>query len=222
MEMRRAFSDGDLNYLANLCHSCGACYVDCQFSPPHEFNVNVPKNLAKVRNDSYAAYAWPRICAPLFARNGLAISIITALSVAVFIIGFVAFNDLKMLFVAGSEAGAFYRLMPHSAMALLFGLAFLYVIVALVMGLRAFLADIGEPAVTLTAPISLWQAIKDASTLRYLDGGEAGCFNADDACRTARADRRDRSSRVCAAVRDQSKHAGKFRHAGVNPVHAAA
>ena len=46
MEMRRAFSDGDLNYLANLCHSCGACYTDCQFSPPHEFNVNVPQTLA--------------------------------------------------------------------------------------------------------------------------------------------------------------------------------
>ena len=43
MEMRRAFPDGDLNYLANLCHSCGACYVDCQFSPPHEFDVNVPQ-----------------------------------------------------------------------------------------------------------------------------------------------------------------------------------
>ena len=42
MEMRRSFSDGDLNYLANLCHGCGACYTDCQFSPPHEFNVNVP------------------------------------------------------------------------------------------------------------------------------------------------------------------------------------
>ena len=46
MEMRRAFSDGDLNYLANLCHSCGACYTDCQFSPPHEFNVNVPAVLS--------------------------------------------------------------------------------------------------------------------------------------------------------------------------------
>ena len=49
MEMRRAFSDGDLNYLANLCHGCGACYDDCQFSPPHEFDVNVPKILAQVR-----------------------------------------------------------------------------------------------------------------------------------------------------------------------------
>ena len=47
MEMRRAFPDGDLNYLANLCHGCGACYYDCQFAPPHEFNVNVPKTLAR-------------------------------------------------------------------------------------------------------------------------------------------------------------------------------
>ena len=52
MEMRRSFSDGDLNYLANLCHACGACYTDCQFSPPHEFNVNVPQTLAALRAES--------------------------------------------------------------------------------------------------------------------------------------------------------------------------
>ena len=80
MEMRRAFSDGDLNYLANLCHACGACYIDCQFSPPHEFNVNVPQTLAIARNDSYAAYAWPPAFAGAFARNGLVISLIAALS----------------------------------------------------------------------------------------------------------------------------------------------
>ena len=82
MEMRRAFSDGDLNYLANLCHSCGACYTDCQFSPPHEFNVNVPQTLAVARAESYAAYVWPRAFAGAFARNGLVISLIAALSVA--------------------------------------------------------------------------------------------------------------------------------------------
>src|SRR5215468_11235748 len=59
MEMRRTFHDGDLNYLANLCHGCGACYVDCQFSPPHEFNVNVPRALAEVRAESYRSHAWP-------------------------------------------------------------------------------------------------------------------------------------------------------------------
>ena len=59
MELRRTFAEGDLNYLANLCHSCGACYDDCQFTPPHEFAVNVPQTLATVRRDSWATYVWP-------------------------------------------------------------------------------------------------------------------------------------------------------------------
>jgi len=150
MEMRRAFPDGDLNYLANLCHACGACYVDCQFSPPHEFDVNVPRVLAQVRNDSYAA----------------------------FIIGFVAWHDASVLLRAHAGPGAFYRLMPHNAMAWLFGLAFLYAIIALVMGVRAFWRDIGDPAAMKGG--SLWQAIRDATTLRYLDGGGIGCYNHDE------------------------------------------
>ena len=180
MEMRRAFSDGDLNYFANLCHACGACYTDCQFSPPHEYNVNVPKTLAIARADSWAAYAWPRAASGLFANNGLAISIIAALSVAAFIFGFAAFNDRQVFSGIHTGPGAFYALMPHTAMAALFGAAFLYAMVALAMGLRAFWRDIGEPMGTLADPPSLWQAIKDASRLRYLDGGGVGCFNEDE------------------------------------------
>src|SRR4029450_9735917 len=123
MEMRRAFSDGDLNYLANLCHGCGACFTDCQFSPPHEFNVNVPKVLAIARAESYAGYAWPRAFAGAFARNGLVISLIMAFSVAAFIFGFAAFNDRQVLFGTHTGPGAFYKLMPHNAMAALFGAA---------------------------------------------------------------------------------------------------
>ena len=180
MEMRRSFSDGDLNYLANLCHACGACYTDCQFSPPHEFDVNVPRVLAIVRAESWAAYAWPRALSGLFIRNGVAIGLICALSVAAFILGFVAFSDRHALLGVHSGPGAFYALMPHKTMVALFGAAFLYAILALAMGLRAFWQDIGEPAGTLTEPGSLWQAMKDAATLRYLDGGGVGCFNEDE------------------------------------------
>jgi citrate/tricarballylate utilization protein len=180
MEMRRSFSDGDLNYLANLCHSCGACYTDCQFSPPHEFNVNVPRTLALARADSYATYTWPRIFAPMFARNGLAIAIVVALSVAVFIFGFAAWNDHAVLFGVHTGPGAFYQLMPHNTMAALFSAVFLYAMVALAMGVRAFWRDIGEPAGTLAEPTSVWQAMKDAMSLRYLDGGGVGCVNEDE------------------------------------------
>jgi citrate/tricarballylate utilization protein len=180
MEMRRSFSDGDLNYLANLCHGCGACYPDCQFSPPHEFNVNVPKVLAMARTDSWAHYAWPAAFAGAFARNGLVISIVTALSVAAFIFGFAAFNDSRVLFGVNTGPGAFYRLMPHHAMAALFGAAFLYAIIAMAMGVRAFWRDIGEPVGGRAAPRSLWQAMRDAGELRYLDGGGVGCVNEDE------------------------------------------
>jgi len=180
MEMRRAFSDGDLNYLANLCHACGACYTDCQFSPPHEFNVNVPQTLAVARTESYAAYAWPRALSGLFARNGIAISMTAALSVAAFIFAIAAANDARTMQGVHTGPGAFYALMPHNVMAALFGAAFLYAIAALIMGMRAFWRDIGNPAAMTTDAVSLWQAIKDACTLRYLDGGGVGCFNEDD------------------------------------------
>ncbi len=176
MELRRTFPDGDLNYLANLCHGCGACYYDCQFAPPHEFDVNVPRNFAELRADSYRAYAWPRAFAGLFARNGLWISLIAASSVAAFILGFVAYRDPAVVFGVHTGPGAFYRLMPHNAMVLLFGAAFLYAGVAIALGMRAFWRDIGRP-LSVRDPVPLLQAVRDAGSLRYLDGGGVGCHN---------------------------------------------
>jgi citrate/tricarballylate utilization protein len=180
MERRRLFNDGDLNYLANLCHSCGACFADCQFSPPHEFAVNVPRTLAQVRGDSYRAYAWPGALSGLFARNGLAISLIAALSIAVFVLGFVAYRDPAVLFGVHDGPGSFYELMPHNAMALLFGAVFVYAVLALIFSMRAFWRDISgdTPAGGVSAFL---QAVKDAGRLRYLDGGKDGCMNDDDA-----------------------------------------
>jgi citrate/tricarballylate utilization protein len=180
MEMRRAFPDGDLNYLANLCHGCGACYYDCQFSPPHEFDVNVPRVLAQVRGESYRAYAWPPAFAGVFERNGLAIAVIAALCVAAFLLGFVALADPAALFGTQSGPGAFYRLMPHRVMAALFSAAFLYALVAMAMSLRLFWRDIAQPGEPPTDVRALWQAIADTGRLRYLDGGGYGCMNEDE------------------------------------------
>lgn len=178
MERRRLFNDGDLNYLANLCHSCGACYSDCQFSPPHEFAVNVPRTLAQVRGDSYRAYAWPGALSGLFARNGLAISLIVALSVTLFVLGFVAYRDPAVLFGTHVGPGAFYKLMPHNAIALLFGAVFAYAVLALTLSMRAFWRDISGS--TPTGGVSAFlAAVKDAGRLHYLDGGKAGCMNDD-------------------------------------------
>lgn len=177
MEMKRSFTDGDLNHLANLCHACGACFHDCQFSPPHEFEVNVPRTLAQVRTESYAHYAWPAAARPLFARHGLALALGSTLAFAAFMIGFVALNEPGALFTAHQESGRFYALMPHNAMVALFGAAFLWMCFAIAMGARAFWRDAGTPDSTTE---DYARAADDAARLRYLDGGGPGCFNDDD------------------------------------------
>lgn len=178
MEMRRAFADGDLDYLANLCHNCGGCYVDCQFSPPHPFNVNVPRVLAEVRAESYGRHVWPRALAPVFDRNGLWMAVAVAVSVALFIAGFVWLGDPSALFAAHAGPGAFYRLMPHNTMAVLFGGALLFALVALGLSLASFWRATGSG--DAARPSDVAEAAHDAATLRYLDGGGVGCYNADE------------------------------------------
>jgi citrate/tricarballylate utilization protein len=177
MEMRFTFGDGDLNYLSHLCHQCGACHSDCQYSPPHEFNVNVPASLAKLRNESYAHYAWPSFLSGVFAVNGLVVTSLAALSVAGFIIGVVAYSDPAALWSA--NAGDFYKVMPHTAMVALFGAVALYAIAAFTFSLRAFWHDINGDA-PRAGLASLWQAIGDTAHLRNLGGGGGGCTSEDE------------------------------------------
>jgi citrate/tricarballylate utilization protein len=180
MERRRDFGDGDLLYLANLCHGCGACYADCQFAPPHEFNVNVPQLLAGLRGDSYAEYAWPAAASRLFARNGLLVATLAALCIALFLLGFAAAHEPAALLAPHLGVGAFYRLMPQGLMAGLFGAAFLYAILALGLGVRNFWRASGPSPGPLWQARPLWQAIRDAGALRNLAGGGAGCADAPD------------------------------------------
>lgn len=177
MELRREFGRGDLDYLADLCHACGACFQDCQYAPPHEFAVNVPASFARLRAQSYAHYAWPGTLAGLYRRNGAATAAITALAMTGFLLGFVAAHDKAALFTRDDR---FYRLMPHAAMAWLFGLAFVYALLALAMSLRNFWRGIGGGAVTFA---TLSRAFGDAASLRYLDGGGGGCANSDQPVR---------------------------------------
>src|ERR1044072_146562 len=68
MERRTTFARTDLSYLANLCHNCGECLYACQYAPPHEFGINVPKTMSKLRVDSYESLAWPSFAAAAFRK----------------------------------------------------------------------------------------------------------------------------------------------------------
>lgn len=60
MTKRLEFNQADIHYMANLCHNCGACLHACQYAPPHEFGVNIPKAMAQVRLETYQEFATPQ------------------------------------------------------------------------------------------------------------------------------------------------------------------
>jgi citrate/tricarballylate utilization protein len=180
MTRRLEFGKTDINYLANLCHNCGACLHACQYAPPHEFAVNVPRAMAKVRRETYVEFAWPASLGALYRRNGLTLSIALAAGLALFLMLAVATTGTLWRTVPGS----FYAIFPHNLMVALFAPVFLFAILALAIGVRRFWRQ--EHAGSATAG-AVGEATHDVLRLKYLDGGHGdGCNDADDAFSNSR------------------------------------
>jgi citrate/tricarballylate utilization protein len=120
MELRSAFTAGDVSYLANLCHDCRACYQACMYAPPHEFAIDIPALMAQARTASWREYARPRWLGALFERGALALAVALVvglvLSLALVALG----GGLGLLDDPPRDAGAFYALVPHTAMVVVF------------------------------------------------------------------------------------------------------
>jgi len=188
MTRRLEFGKADIHYLANLCHNCGACLHACQYAPPHEFAINVPKAMATVRGQTYADYAWPPALGKLYQRNGLTLSLALAASLTLFMVLALQNNGTLWGPLVQNGQQGFYAIFPHNLMVSLFAPVFLWAVLALGMGVSKFWKDV-TPA-TSGAPLSTpaaAEATHDALKLKYLGGGHGdGCNNEDDAFTLAR------------------------------------
>lgn len=180
MTRRLEFTQADIHYLANLCHNCGACLTSCQYAAPHEFAVNVPKAMAKVRLETYAEYAWPRPLGKLYKRNGLTLALASGAGLALFLC--LTLMLTGKLFTA-MPGGNFYGIFPHNTLALMFGAVFGFAALALGIGVRRFWRNVSPAQSTLPLKASAaLEASANVAQLKYLDGGHGeGCTNADDA-----------------------------------------
>jgi citrate/tricarballylate utilization protein len=179
-ERRARLAQGDLDLLANLCHQCRSCLYDCQYAPPHAFDVNLPRALARQRWASYRAYAWPPALAVLFAGGGrwfpgLALGITVAFTAAVLLA-----VPPSVLFAPQVGAGAFYRIIPWWLMVAAAGLGFGWALLAIGMGVRRFWRATA-PAVAGTAPpaAAAATATLEVLTLTNQRGGGPGCADID-------------------------------------------
>jgi citrate/tricarballylate utilization protein len=176
MTRRLSFDNkADLNYLANLCHNCGACLHACQYAPPHEFMVNVPQAMAKVRMETYMDFAWPSAMGALYKRNGLTVAMATAFGLALFLV--LALISQGTLWHE-PLAGDFYAVFPHNTLVAVFGSVFGFAVLALFIGLVRFWREITPGQVS---GVAVGEAAHYALKLKYLDGGHGlGCNDEDD------------------------------------------
>lgn len=204
MEQRVRFPEADLNYLANLCHNCGECLYACQYAPPHEFNVNVPRTLAQIRLESYETYAWPAALSRAFRTHSVTTSL--ALSIGMMAVMLLAAR-LTGTMQPPVQTADFYRVLPHHVMIGLFGSVFAFVVAALAVGVARFRRDIRLAGPRLDdnetrrgtrptyvgrgpwralfassrGPAVLWSAVRDALTLRNLHAHGTDCTHDEEA-----------------------------------------
>ncbi len=167
MEDRTSFAKGDLAYLANLCHNCGECLYACQYAPPHEFGINVPRTLAEIRVATYEEYCWPGFMSVVFRRSGVAASVLLSL----FSMGVV------WLFVRAHDARTdFYAVIPHDVMIAIFGLAGSLAAIAMTIGVaRARRSYRVGRASRPPDGAHYVRGLRDALTLRHLHATGEDC-----------------------------------------------
>lgn len=168
------FGKADAHYLANLCHNCGSCLHACQYAPPHEFVLNVPQAMARLRGKTYADYAWPACMGAAYRHAGVSIALALLASLVLFFL-----VPSGNLFERIDPPGNFFALFPHGTLVWLFGAVFAWAALALGVGVSRFWHDVSPGAPNAAAATETTHAIL---TLKYLDGGHGeGCNNEDDA-----------------------------------------
>jgi len=178
MELRRAFSDGEVDYLANLCHNCRGCYYACQFAPPHEFGINLPRTFAQLRSATYEEYGWPRPLARSFRSNGLVLSLVTALAIALVVFLTLGLRENEAFSGPLDGPGAFYTFIPYALMVGISSATFGFSLLALLIGAVRFWR--GTDSGGVPGARSLLRALGDVLTLRHLGGGSHGCNDLDE------------------------------------------
>jgi citrate/tricarballylate utilization protein len=174
LERRRDFHLADLQYLANLCFDCRACFYACMYAPPHEFGVNLPRMLSQVRRESYEQYAMPAVAQRLFNHQWLFAIATTVLSCA-FLVALIALSgDIGRLFGVHVGEGAFYRVLPYTFMFIPSGLISVVALGLLLGGGVRFLRRTHGRVSDFLDLSALGRATVDVLGLRYLRGGGAG------------------------------------------------
>ena len=175
LELRHGISKGDVVLLSHLCHDCRACFYACMYAPPHEFAINIPQTLSKVRMESYRDWSWPSFLGRAFVDRRIG-NRLAAISTAVAIALSLVFVGPHRLFAVHRGPGAFYAVVPFLMMVIpAFALVFYSAAIWANGGIR-FWREAATANKARDGFQELPGALGDILSLRWLKGGGPGCY----------------------------------------------
>lgn len=162
---QRSFNSSDIIQLSNLCHNCQGCYHACQYTEPHEFNINLPQSLANVRVDSWHSFIKPIWLSRIFQQHGVAIAGLLVLAIALLFLLMQSFKP--------EQGDGFYAVLSHTAMITLFIPAFLAPLVIIGVALQEYWRTIEGEKIKWP---HIQQAFCSTAKMKNLSGGHGeGC-----------------------------------------------
>jgi citrate/tricarballylate utilization protein len=171
-QRRPALTAADLAHLAHLCHGCRNCLYSCQYAPPHEFAINVPRTLTQMRQHSDAAHIWPPAFAGAFRHSAMTTLLLTSGATALLL-------GLIWLLEPNPNVRGFYRVLSLPLMVWLAVIPLSWSALALAIGWRRYWRFTRPNAALVTWRI-LWLALQDVVLMRNLRGGGHGCNDIDE------------------------------------------
>lgn len=176
MERLPVVAEGDLTYLANLCHDCRACYQACMYTPPHPFAVEIPQLMSAAREGSYEQFARPRLLARAFAGPA-PLAVLTLAGTAAFVLLAWVAGQARAIFSPTNQTTSFNDVIPYAFMVVPFLLLTFFVIAAISWGFAAFWRQSHGPPLR---SLSVWStAAREIATLRWSKGGGDDCYYPD-------------------------------------------
>jgi citrate/tricarballylate utilization protein len=172
LERRVVLGAGDITQLANLCHDCRACFHACMYAPPHEFAVNPPEILSRVRRASYDGYAhpgrWPAwLHGPAWLRGRGALATAATGVAAALVVIIALTGGIDALW---SHHGP-YQVISYPALLVIVLLPCAWSAVVMLRATARYWHDIHGPLRDLADWHALRKALAYAASLRYLRGG---------------------------------------------------
>lgn len=177
LERLPILGEGDLTYLANLCHDCRACYQACMYAPPHEFAVEIPLLLSTARERSYRQHARPKWLARMFDAGPLGIGVLTILGAALFVLSAWLGGGASRIWSPDDSTTSFYDVIPYAFMVVPMLLLSAFVGIVLVWGVGDYWrSSHGTSRISARNWLS---AARDVATLKNMRGGGQDCFYPD-------------------------------------------